>query len=329
MKMKKVVTFGEVMMRLTPCANDRVEQATSFDAHLGGSEYNVAAGLCALGHSALFVTKLPDNPLGRWAERSIRANGVELLTDTFTPEGRLGIYFLEKGASPRPNKVTYDRAGSAFSLTGVGFDWDIILADADWFHVSGITPALGANLVKETSRAIGVAKVRGVPVSIDLNYRTKLWSPHEARAALEPFIKQAKVLISTEEDLGRVFDIEASTPEEYAVRAWERFGIEVVAVTLRETPTVLRNRWGGCAYGQDGFIQSTMYDVEVIDRVGAGDAFTAGFIAGMLDGDMKHAPELAAAFSAIKQTIPGDVCLASRAEVEALIKSGGAGRIQR
>ena len=327
--MKRVVSFGEAMMRLTPRDSARLDQAVAFDAHLGGSEYNVAAGLCSLGHSALFVTRLPATPLGWWAEKNIHANGVELAPDTFTPQGRLGMYFLEKGASPRPNKVLYDREGSTFSFVGYDFTWPELLSGADWFHVSGITPALGVKLVRETSDAISYAKSHGIPISIDVNYRTKLWKPNEARQTLEPFIREGTLLLSTEEDLQRVFGIDTLDPEECSKKAREIFDIEVVAITLRETPTVLHNQWGGCAYGLDGYKQSTMYDVEIVDRVGAGDAFAAGFIAGMLEDDMGLALEMASAFSAIKQTVPGDVCTATRAEVESLMKSGAAGRIQR
>ena len=328
--MKRVVAFGEAMMRLTPGDSNTLAQAVRFDAHLGGSEYNVAAGLCALGYSSLFVTKLPDNPIGRWAIRHIQAHGVEIPEDTLTCQGRLGIYFLEKGASPRPYSVIYDRAGSAFSLASPDeFDWDALLDGADWFHVSGITPALNPSPAMATREAVSTAKVKGIPVSFDLNYRAKLWSLEESRTILTPIVKDANVLITTEEDLQRVFEIDASDPEKAAKDARSRFGNDVVAITLRESPTALRNRWGGCALGPDGFIMSPMYDIEIIDRVGAGDSFSAGFIAGMLEGDVKLALDIASAFSALKHTIPGDVCTASRAEVEALIKSGDAGRIQR
>jgi len=328
--MKRVVTFGEVMLRLTPRDSARLVQAASFDAHIGGSEYNVAAGLCSLGHSAMFVTKLPDNPVGKLAAMNIRASGVELGEDAFVSHGRLGIYFLEQGASPRPHKVTYDRTGSALSLAkAADFKWQRILADADWFHVSGITPALGPELVRAISDAMAAAKGKGIPVSFDLNYRAKLWSATEARIVLEPLMQDIKLLVSTEEDLQRVFGIDASNPETCSMKAREFFNADVVAVTLRGTPTALRNTWGGCACGADGFRRSAIYEVEIIDRVGAGDAFTAGFIAGMLEGDISHALEMAAAFSAIKHSIPGDVCFATRDEVETLIKSGGPGRIQR
>ncbi len=328
--MKKVVTLGEVMMRLTPTGMDRLVQANAFDAHLGGSEFNVAAGLHSLGHDTKFVTKLPDNDTGRWAERRIRACGVELNPDVFSPKGRLGIYFLEKGASPRPYKVTYDRAGSSISLAQPQeFDWGRSFANAGWFHVSGITPALSEGMAKATEQAIDAAVEWKIPVSIDLNYRAKLWTLDEARTVLVPLIRKAKVLLSTEDDLLQVFGLDSSRPELCADKARELLGVEYVAVTHREMTTVASNRWGGCACGPEGFKHSAYYDIDMIDRVGAGDAFTAGFIAGMLHDDMELALELASAFSALKQTIPGDVCLATRAEVDALIAAGSAGKIQR
>ncbi len=328
--MKKVVTFGEIMLRLTPRDDARLTGAVSFDAHAGGSEYNVAAGLRRLGYASRFITRLPDNPLGKWAESCILSNGVELPGDTFVPGGRLGIYFLEKGASPRPYSVTYDRADSAISRAKASdFDWDTALDGAAWFHVSGITPALGSELAQATSDAIDATVSKKIPVSFDINYRARLWSPADARNTLGGLLSKVKVVVTTEEDLQRVFQIDAGDPESCTKEARERFGAEVVAATLRDTQTVLRNRWGGCACGPDGYARSESYDIEIIDRVGAGDAFTTGFIAGMLDGDIGLALEMASAFSALKQTIPGDVCTASRAEVESLIKSGGAGRIQR
>lgn len=328
--MSMIVTFGEVMMRLTPRDSARITQAVSYDAHLGGSEYNVAAGLSRLGHKSRFITRLPDNPPGKWAEGNILSHGVELPDDTFVPEGRLGMYFLEKGASPRPYRVVYDRKGSAISLTVTSdFNWEKNLDGADWFHVSGITPALNPELAKATADAVDVAIEKGIPVSFDINYRARLWSTPDARKTLEPMLSKVKVIFSTEEDLQRVFKIDAVDPEACSAAGHERLGAEIIAVTHREMISVLRNRWGGCARGPDGFMRSNTYDVEVIDRVGAGDAFAAGFIAGMLEGDIGRALEMAAAFSAIKQTIPGDVCTATVDEVESLIKSGDAGRIQR
>ncbi len=328
--MKKVVTFGEIMLRLTPPGADRLVQADCFDAHFGGSEFNVAAGAVGLGLEARFVTRLPDNPLGYRAIRAIRSTGVEPCVGAVVPKGRLGIYFLEAGWSPRPNRVIYDREGSSLALANADdFNWDEYLDSASWFHVSGITPALSESLLRATVDAVEIARERDVPVSFDINYRAKLWTTDEARRALQPLLEQCRAITSTEEDLDRVFGIVGDSPKEIAERARDLFDVDLIGITLRELITVRRNRWGGCGIGPDGYVESPMYEIDIVDRVGAGDSFTAGLIAGMLGGDPEYAVNLAAAFSAIKQTIPGDVCLASRAEAEALMKSGRAGRIER
>ncbi|HDS30309.1 MAG TPA: sugar kinase [Firmicutes bacterium] len=328
--MKTVVNFGELMMRLTPSGENPILHASSFDVHFGGSEYNVAAGLSSLGYRTRFITRLPDNSIGKRAYREILANGVRVADDIFSKSGRMGIYFLEIGASPRPNKVVYDRSGSSFALSyAKDFHWSEYFDGASWFHVSGITPALSDDLRKATSEAITVARKMNLRISFDINYRTKLWTAQEARYTLQPILEQCDVITTTEEDLERVFAIKGETPREIADKARAMFGAEMVAITLREMITVRRNRWGGCGICDTGFYQSSMYDIDIVDRVGAGDSFTAGIIAGMLDGNPEYAIELASAFSAIKQTIPGDVCTASKADAEALIKSGEAGRIQR
>ena len=329
--MKKVVTFGEVMMRLTPRDNRLLIQADSFDAHFGGSEYNVAAGLVALGQRAMCVTRLPDNPLGKRALAEMRASGVEVPDDVMVPIGRLGLYFLEPGSSPRPNRVVYDRSESALATAGASeeFDWDGLLSDACWFHVSGITPALSSSLLATTEEAVDKARENAVPISFDINYRARLWSAEDARRSLEPLLKKACLIETTEEDLERVFGVEGATAQELAKRARDRFEVDILAVTLREVISVRRNLWGGCAIGPDGYFESRRYDIEVVDRVGAGDAFTAGLIAGLIDGDLEYAVNLGAAFSALKHTIPGDICPVSREQAEELMKKGTAGGIQR
>jgi len=328
---KEVVTFGEVMMRLTPVGDDLLAQAGAFNVHIGGSEYNVAAGLVALGIPAMCVTRLPDNPLGRNALRAMRSNGVETPDDTLSPQGRLGIYFLEQGSSPRPNRVVYDRGESSLvkAAASGAFDWDRYLGDARWFHVSGITPALSPGLLQATQNAVRACRAENIPVSFDINYRAKLWAPDKARTGLEPLLRDASVIVSTEEDLERVFGIKGSTHRELVEKAKEKFGVETVAITLREMISVRRNRWSGCAVGPDGYFESRWYDVEIVDRVGAGDSFTAGLVAGLMERDLGYAVNMAAAFSALKHTMPGDVCLATRAQVEELMERGSAGRIQR
>jgi len=328
--MTSAVTFGEIMLRLSPRDYRLISQAQSFDAHFGGSEYNVAAGLTALGIPSTFITRIPDNPVGIAALVDIRKNGVSTHPDIFTPEGRLGIYYLEIGSSPRPNRVVYDRSGASIAVTdSSSYDWRKYLDSAGWFHISGITPALGPAPYRATVDAINVATEAGIPVSFDINYRGKLWSVEDARKLLTPMLEKCEVVISTEEDLGRVFGIDGDSPRQLAEKACGQFGARTVAITLREMKSVNRNLWGGCAYQSGVYVESRMYDCEVVDRVGSGDSFTAGFIAGLLDNDLQYAVNLAAAFSALKQTTPGDVCLATRAQAEELVKSGSAGRIQR
>jgi 2-dehydro-3-deoxygluconokinase len=330
--MKKVVTFGEVMMRLSPPDNLLIKQADSFDVHFGGSEYNVAAGLVSLGFQAICITRLPDNPIGLRALNAIRASGVIVPDDILYKGGRLGIYFVEPGSSPRPNRVVYDRDHSALikAASENSFDWDKYLDNASWFHVSGITPALSEKLAETTLGAIKKARSKNIPVSFDINFRVKLWTAQKARETLEPMLKMCDLVITTEEDLDRVFDMKEKSPQSLAKEAKEKLGVKMVAVTLRELKTVRLNRWGGCAFNDDGYSESRMYDVEIIDRIGAGDSFTAGFIAGlMMNRDMKYSLDLASAFSALKQTIPGDICPVSMGEVEELMKKGDAGRIQR
>ena len=330
--MKKVVTFGEVMMRLTPKNGRLLTQADSFDIHFGGSEYNVAAGLCSLGQKAMCITRLPDNPIGRAAISAMRSSGVEIPEKILTPLGRMGIYFLEPGSSPRPNRVVYDRAEAAFAVTAATgeFDWDSHFEDACWFHVSGITPALSSSLLTATEEAIDKAREKGVLVSMDINFRARLWSADDARDALEPLLKKACLIETTEEDLERIFKIEGATAKEIAERARDHFGAETLAITLRDLVSVKRNVWGGCVIGLDGYFESRRYDIEIVDRVGAGDAFTAGLIAGMIGNNgLEYAVNLAAAFSALKQTIPGDICTATLAQCEELMEKGASGRIQR
>jgi len=327
----KAVTFGEIMMRLTPRDNDLLVHANSYNSHFGGSEFNTAAGLKALGVDSKFITRLPENPIGHRAHSAILAAGVKTTDDIFAPEGRMGLYYLEMGSSPRPSRVVYDRAGASIAITDASsYDWKKYLDGATWFHVSGITPALGPAPYKATVEAIKTASEMGIPISFDINFRIKLWSVEDARKLLTPMLKKCDVIISTEEDLERVFGIDAGTPEQIAGKAREFFSIDTLAITLRITKTVKTNLWSGCAYGADGFHMSRMYDLEIIDRVGAGDSFSAGLIAGLIENkNLEYSVNLASAFSALKQTIPGDICSATRSQAEELMEKGSAGRIQR
>ena len=340
--MKKVVTFGEIMLRLQPPSYQRILQAGRFDAVYGGGEANVAVSLAQFGLRAAFVTRLPVNPLGLAARNELRKWGVDTSHIAFGGD-RLGIYFCEKGASQRPSNVVYDRAGSAISTAAEqDFDWDAIFADADWFHFTGITPALGDRVAAITAAACRAAKKRGITVSCDLNYRKKLWSREKAGTVMGELCEYVDVLIANEEDSADVFGIRAAESDieggrlsaegytDVARQLTDRFGFQYVAVTLRESLSASVNNWSGMLYsgGQAQF--SPKYEIHIVDRVGGGDSFGAGLIYALLDGmEAERAIRFAVAASCLKHTVEGDFNVTSVAEVEALLKNGGSGRVQR
>ncbi|MCX8053061.1 MAG: sugar kinase, partial [Armatimonadetes bacterium] len=247
----------------------------------------------------------------------------------WSKSGRVGIYFLEFGANPRASSVLYDRAGSAVSTLAPGeVDWSKVFEGCRLFHVSGITPALSKSCAEVTLEAVKAAKSAGARVSFDVNYRKKLWSPEEANACLVPMMEFVDILITTEEDTGIVFGIREPSYQQVAIKLNERFGFEVVAITLREDLSVLRNNWSAFAYANGKFHESTKYSCELVDRVGAGDSFTAGFIYGCLTGDVQKGVDYGTAYSALKHSIPGDLNWATLEEVENQIKGAGS-RIQR
>lgn len=341
-----VVTFGEAMLRFVPQGDLRTEQAQAFNVTAGGGELNVAVGVSRLGFKAAWVSRLPDNALGRLLRGKAREQGVDSSHVTMTKDGRCGLYFLEQGASPRAAAVLYDRANSAISLIKPGdVQWDAVLAGAKFFHVSGITPALSTSAAEVTREALAAAKKAGCTVTYDLNYRSKLWSPAEARACQEPLMANVDILITTEEDTKVVFGIQAPKAgdekftkvdaagyRDVAQQLAARFGFKGVAITLRENRSVWFNTWWGLYYDAAGkaFHEAPKYEVEIVDRVGAGDSFAAGLLSGLLikPGDYEHAIRFAVATSALKHSIPGDFAVVSRSEVETLMK-GGALRINR
>jgi 2-dehydro-3-deoxygluconokinase len=342
--MPDVVTFGEAMIRLAPPHFQRIEQTASLDVQVGGGELNVAVGVARLGLSSAWVSRLPKNPLGRLLAGRVREAGVDDSSILWTSDGRVGLYFVEFGAAPRPSSVLYDRAHSAISLIKPGeMDWKEIFAGARWFHTSGITPALSDSAAAVTREALHAAKQAGVTTSYDLNYRGKLWTPEKAQIVQEPMMEWVDVLITTEEDTDVVFKIKAEgktddrgftsvSTESYKVvaqRLAEKFHFKAVAITLRENPLVWRNSWTAIAYADGKFYEDVKYDLEVVDRVGGGDSFAAGFIAGFLsNGSYQEAVRYGNAFSALKHTIPGDFNWATREEVEKLLK-GGSLRVAR
>ncbi len=327
--MAQVVTMGEAMLRLSPPNFHRLEQANSFDAKIGGGELNVAVGVSRLGLSSAWVSKLPENAIGMMVRNKAREQGVDVSNIVWSKSGRVGIYFLEFGANPRASSVLYDRAGSAISTIAPGeVDWKKVFDGCKLFHVSGITPALSKTCAETTFEAIKAAKAAGAKVSYDVNYRKKLWTPEEANQCHVPMMEYVDILITTEEDTGIVFGIREESYKKVAEKLDERFGFEVVAITLREDHSVLSNTWSTFAYANNTYYESKKYQCELIDRVGAGDSFTAGFIYGYLTGDVQKGVDYGTAFSAIKHSIPGDLNWATLDEVEAQVRGAGS-RIQR
>jgi 2-dehydro-3-deoxygluconokinase len=324
-----VVTLGETMIRLSPPDYQRLEQTTSFDVRVGGAELNVAVGAARLGLKTAWVSKLPDNALGRMVANKAREQGVDVSHVVWTKGGRVGLYFVEFGAQPRASSVLYDRADSAISQMKAGeFDWPAILSRARLFHTSGITPALSKSCAEATLEAAGAAREAGCVVSVDVNYRAKLWSEEEANQVMTALMEHTDLLITTEEDTKRVFNIEAADYQTVARMLQEKFALKAVAITLRETMSVWRNRWSAFALAGDEVYQAPTYEVEVVDRLGTGDSFTAGFLWGYLQDDIGKGVAYGTAFSALKHSTPGDFHWGTLKEVEALVEGGGL-RIQR
>jgi 2-dehydro-3-deoxygluconokinase len=320
----ELVTLGEVMVRLSPPNFQRIEQTRLLDVHVGGAEMNVAIAAARLGLSTGFVTRLTDNPLGRLAQNKVREHGVDVHAIAWTKDDRVGTYYVEFGASPRANAVIYDRGGSAMARTSPGeFDWQEILAGAKLFHTSGITPALSPACAHVTLEAVEAATKMGVKVSLDLNYRAKLWSQERAREVMERLVERADVLITTEEDTLRVFGIEGSDYREVARKLAQRFSLEYVAITLRETPSVWRNQWTAIVYdaGHNAVLEGPSFDIELVDRVGAGDSFAGGFLYGLVRDGAEMGLRYGVAVSALKQTHPGDVSWVTRDEAERVLQS--------
>ncbi len=319
-----VVTFGEAMLRLSPPHFGRLEQTHSLDVEIGGSELNVAVGVSRLGLHAAWISKLPNNPLGRMVRNRARELGVDVAHVIFSDQGRQGLYFVEYGAAPRASSVLYDRGNSAISLIKPDeVDWKKILSKAKLFHVSGITPALSPSAAETTALAMKTAKEVGCLVSYDLNYRKKLWTPAQARSCQEPLMKLVDILTTTEEDTGVVFGIREENYQKVAETLAKTFGFKAVAITLREDISVWKNNWTAIAYADGKIYTDRTYMVEIVDRVGAGDSFTAGFIYGYLTGDAEKGVKYGNALAALKHTMPGDFNWSTLEEVEAQIKGAG------
>lgn len=320
----EVITFGEAMVRLSPPNFRRLEQTNSLDVMVGGAELNTAVALSRLGHPTAWVSRLTRNPLGRLIGNKAREAGVCTDHVVWTDEDRVGVYFVEFGAAPRASGVVYDRKGAAIANIQPGMvNWKAVFTGTKWFHVTGITPALSATAAETTRESLQAARAAGVQTSIDLNYRVKLWSQAEAGRWMSDFMQYCDVLITTEEDVERVFGIKGKDYEDVAAQLAKRFPLKIVAITLRENPLVWRNSWTAMAYRDGKVFKTKTYEVEIVDRLGAGDSFAAGFIHGMLEGDLQKAVDFGVAASAIKHSIPGDFAWITREEVEGLLKGGG------
>src|SRR5262245_59095907 len=271
-----VITFGEAMIRLSPPSFLRLEQTQSLDVKVGGAELNTAVGLSRLGRSAAWISRLTNNPLGRLIANRAREAGVSTEHVVWTDSDRVGVYFLEFGAAPRASSVLYDRKDAAIAHVKPGMiRWTEVFRGAKWFHVTGITPALSATAAETTREALQAARAAGVQTSVDLNYRVKLWTTAEAGKWMSSFMELCDVLITTEEDTEKVFGITGKNYEDVAAQCAKKFGLKTVAITLRENPLVWKNSWTAIAY-QDGKVHRTRtYEVEIVDRLGAGDSFAA------------------------------------------------------
>mgnify|MGYP001254001857 CR=1 FL=1 len=340
--MAKVITFGEIMLRLAPEGYYRFVQAQSLGATYGGGEANVSVSLANYGIDAGFVTKLPKHDIGQAAVNKLREFGVD--TSNITRGGdRVGIYFLEKGASQRPSKVIYDRAGSAIATaTTADFDWNKIFEGVEWFHFTGITPALGDNVAEICMEACKAAKAKGITISCDLNYRKNLWTREKAGQVMDGLMKYVDVCIANEEDAADVFGIKAADTDvttgkvnhegykDVAKQLADRFGFKKVAITLRGSISANDNNWAAMLYTDGQYYFSKNYLIHIVDRVGGGDSFGAGLIYSCISNYApQDAIEFAVAASCLKHTIEGDLNMVSVDEVKKLAGGDGSGRVQR
>lgn len=340
--MAKIITIGEIMLRLSSQGNSRFIQSDSFDVNYGGGEANVAVSLQNYGNEAFFVSKVPEHEIGQAAVNSLRRFGVHTRYVSRGGE-RLGVYYLETGCSLRPSKVIYDRSHSSISeASPCDFDFETIFAGADWFHWSGITPALSDNAAECIRRACIEAKKAGVVISCDLNFRKKLWSSEKAQSVMRPLMQYVDVCIGNEEDAemclgyhpdadvdGGKTDAEGYKP--VFQKLMQDYGFKYVVSTLRESYSASVNGWKAMIYDGNEFYTSRRYEIKpIVDRVGGGDSFSAGIIHGLANGKpIQWALEFAVAASALKHTIPGDVNLVSASEVECLMNGNGNGRVER
>jgi len=340
----RVITFGEILLRLAAPGYTKLFQKDTLETSFCGGEANVAVSLAILGLDTSFVTKLPDSDVGQAAINSLRYFGVDTSKIKYG-NGRMGLYYLEKGASQRSSKVIYDRKYSAISLAEQrDFDWDNIFNDADWFHWTGINPALSDDLATICEDACKVAKKKGLIISCDLNYRGKLWSPEKAQKVMKPLMKYVDVCICNEEDAEKVLGIKSDGTNvesaelsgrgyiNTAKTIYELYGCKFIATTLRKSYSASRNGWSAMLYDADNAKEyfSQEYDIQIVDRVGGGDSFAAGLIYAMVKKmSCQEIIEFATAASCLKQTIEGDYNRTTVEDVLKLVRQGGSGRVER
>lgn len=340
----KVITFGEILLRLAPIGHKKLFQNDIFETSFCGAEANVAVSLANYGIDSCFITKVPDNEVGQAAINSLRYFGVD--TSKIIKGGeRLGLYYLEKGASQRPSKVLYDRAFSSIANSKTEeFDWERIFDGVDWFHFSGINPALSVSMSELSLEACKAAKRKGVTVSCDINYRSKLWTRDQANETMSRLMEFVDVCIGNEEDADNVFGIKADNTdvlsgsvdhksyEEVAKKISDQFDCKYVAITLRTSLSASTNKWAGMLYSsnEDEYVLSKEYTIDIVDRVGSGDSFAAGIIYSLIsEFKEQEAIEFAVAASCLKHTLEGDYNRMNIEEVLALVKGDGSGRVQR
>ena len=340
----KVITFVEILLRLAPQGNKRLFQNDIFETSFCGAEANVAVSLANYGLDSCFITKVPDNELGQAAINSLRYFGVDT-SKVIKGGDRLGLYYLEKGASQRPSKVLYDRAFSSIANSTVeDFNWDKIFDGVEWFHFTGVNPALSKNMSKISIEACRVAKEKGVMISCDINYRSKLWSKEEANKTMIELMKHVDVCIGNEEDAENVFGIKANNTdvlngsvdhnsyEEVAKKISDKFGCKYVAITLRTSLSASKNKWAGILYSsiENQVFLSKEYTIDIVDRVGSGDSFAAGVIYSLItDLSGQDSIEFAVAASCLKHTLEGDYNRMNTSDIFELMKGPGNGRIIR
>jgi len=319
--MYDIVTFGETMVRLTPPNFHRLEQAHSFDVNCSGAEMNTAIGLSRLGMRVAWVSRLVDNPLGRMIANKAREQNVDTSHVLWTKDGRVGTYYYEMGASTRASQVIYDRANSAISQLKPGeVDWAAILKGVRAFHISGITPALSASCTEASKEAVTAARNAGCVVSLDINYRARLWSREAARECITGLLKDVTILFTTLDEASQVLGLDGSA-EEVARAIAGQWKVPVVAITLREAPSVLRNIWSSLALADGKVYTGRTISLELIDRMGSGDSYDAGFLYGYLTGDLNKAVAYGDALAAIKHSVPGDNAWVTPAELKAQVES--------